>query len=290
MLNVSLFGQLEIKTSDGVLIELEGHKARELLCFLLLHRDRPVLREVLASELWGEQTSLQSLKQLRQALWRLQTSLPFDACMFKVESAWVQLCNHPELNLDVAQFEQTVALAQGCSGNNLNDLQLDALRQALSTYQADLLEGWQHDWCLTHRERLQNLRLIALEKLAEHCETSRNFELGLVYTNLMLEFDAACETAHQRAIRLYALAGNRTAALRQYERCAVALRSELDVKPARSTTALFERIRDDEPLLGTAVEPLDGVVVDSVAGMLSELRHLMFELRSTLQRNPAEGV
>jgi hypothetical protein len=64
----------------------------------------------------------------------------------------------------------------------------------------------------------------------------------------------------------------------------------LDVKPARSTTVLYERVRDDEPLLDAALESLDGAAVDTVAGMLSELRHLMFELRSTLQRNPAEGV
>jgi len=40
--------------------------------------------------------------------------------------------------------------------------------------------------------------------------------------------------------------GNRTGALRQYESCAAALDEELSVKPAQSTSALFEQIRADQ--------------------------------------------
>ena len=46
-------------------------------------------------------------------------------------------------------------------------------------------------------------------------------------------------------MRLQYLSGNRTAALRQYERCSVALNEELGVKPARVTQSLYDQIRDD---------------------------------------------
>jgi hypothetical protein len=41
-------------------------------------------------------------------------------------------------------------------------------------------------------------------------------------------------------------AGDRAAALRQYERCVTALAEELDVKPSKRTVAVYECIRADE--------------------------------------------
>ena len=47
-------------------------------------------------------------------------------------------------------------------------------------------------------------------------------------------------------MRLQFLAGNRTGALRQYERCVIALDQELGVKPAKWTTELYDQIRADQ--------------------------------------------
>ena len=44
-------------------------------------------------------------------------------------------------------------------------------------------------------------------------------------------------------MRLYAQAGQRTAALRQYRECVRVLEKELDVAPSAETTALYEQIR-----------------------------------------------
>ena len=46
-------------------------------------------------------------------------------------------------------------------------------------------------------------------------------------------------------MRLHYLAGDRTAALRQYERCLIALREELQVPPAQATEDLCKQIRAD---------------------------------------------
>ena len=68
----------------------------------------------------------------------------------------------------------------------------------------------------------------------------------------MLREDRARERTHRRLMRLYYLAGDRTGALRQYERCAAALRQELDVEPSRRTSELERRIRRDDPGLAVA--------------------------------------
>jgi hypothetical protein len=51
-------------------------------------------------------------------------------------------------------------------------------------------------------------------------------------------------------MRLYYQAGDRTTALRQYERCATAMAKEFNVPPSRETVALYHQVRGDR--LGSA--------------------------------------
>jgi DNA-binding SARP family transcriptional activator len=72
MLSVCLFGKFSVHDDGRELDRLPGGKPIELFCYLLLQRERPHSREVLASLLWGDCTTSQSKKYLRQALWQLQ--------------------------------------------------------------------------------------------------------------------------------------------------------------------------------------------------------------------------
>jgi DNA-binding SARP family transcriptional activator len=134
---------------------------------------------------------------------------------------------------------------RGRVGADLDAEQAQALHSAAGLYHGDLLEGWYHDWCLYERERLQNLYLSILDKLADYSEACGEHEAGLAYGALSLRYDGARERTHRRLMRLHYLAGERTAALRQYDRCVEVLRSELAVAPAARTVALYEQIRDE---------------------------------------------
>jgi DNA-binding SARP family transcriptional activator len=93
---------------------------------------------------------------------------------------------------------------------------------------------------------LQQIYLALLEKQMAYCETHGDYVTGLDCGTCALRYDMAHERIHRRLMRLHYLAGNRTAALRQYERCVAFLRQELDVTPARRTVALYEAIRADQ--------------------------------------------
>jgi hypothetical protein len=88
--------------------------------------------------------------------------------------------------------------------------------------------------------------LIMLDKLMGYCEAHRKYEAGLVCGVVSLRYDLARERTHWRMMRLHYLAGDRTAALRQFERCVAALDEELGVRPAKRTVALYEQIRSDQ--------------------------------------------
>ncbi len=84
------------------------------------------------------------------------------------------------------------------------------------------------------------------DKLMEYCEKRQEYERALLYGVRILRHEPARERTHRSLMRLLYMSGDRTAALRQYERCVAALRAELEVEPGRPTRALCEQIRVDE--------------------------------------------
>jgi DNA-binding SARP family transcriptional activator len=263
ILKVFLFGKFGAQYDPGTLLRLETQKAQELFCYLLLYRRRPHSRETLADLLWDDVQTTRSKRYLSKALWQLQDALaaqlkPPDTCLLLVDPNWIQLNPKAQLWLDIASFEDAFALVQGVRGQQLAPQQIQAVREAADLYCGDLLEGWYQDWCIYERERLQHMYLAMLDKLIDHCEAHLDYETGIDYGALVLRYDRARERTHRRLMRLHYLAGSRTAALRQYLRCAAALREELDVRPTASTVLLYEQIRDDRLGSGETLAPDTG--------------------------------
>src|SRR5207249_3587633 len=119
------------------------------------------------------------------------------------------------------------------------------VRNAIELYRGDLLEDCYQSWCLYERQRLQHLYLTMLDKLICYSEANYEYEAGLDYGMRILQYDRAHESTHRRLMRLYYLAGDRTGALRQFGRCVIALKEELDVLPAEPTMSLYKQIREN---------------------------------------------
>lgn len=247
-LRILLFCRFQAEFDGGSPISgLESRKVQELFSYLLLFRERPHSREMLADVLWGDNSGAQARKYLRQALWQLQCALksqgdPVGIEILVVDPDWVRINTQADLWLDVAEFEGAYARAQGKPGHELDTQTADALRNAVELQPGGLLEGWYNDWCLFERERLNTMYLATLNKLMIHSEACQEFETGLLYGQRILQFDRAHERTHRRMMRLHYMAGDRTSALRQYERCVAALEDELGIRPARRTVALYEQI------------------------------------------------
>lgn len=255
--------------------ELDSGKSQELFSYLLLHPDRAHSREALAAMLWGDASTAQSRKYLRQALWQLQTALepvgdPTGSPAVLVEPEWIHINSDADIQLDVAEFEKAFSLVQGTPGKELDPEMVQTLHHALQLYQGDLLEGWYQDWCLYERERLQNMYLAMLDKLMGYCEVHAEYETALEYGMRILRKDRARERTHVWMMRLQYLAGDRTGALRQYERCVEALSEELDVQPAKNTVAMYEQIRADRSAAVTSLSDLGRQEPEKSASTLIE--------------------
>ncbi|MEK6300719.1 MAG: BTAD domain-containing putative transcriptional regulator [Acidobacteriota bacterium] len=289
--SIRLFGKFSAQIAPEKIEGLEAPRLQELFSYLLLYRERPHARETLAALLWGDSPTATSKKYLRQALWQLQSALtdaaPSARHLLIVEPDWIQIDPDAGLWLDVAEFEQSFNLVQGVRGPELDVAGARSLEEAVALYKADLLEACYEDWCIYERERLQNMFLAMLDKLMSYCESHDQYENGLQYGARILAYDRAREHTHRRLMRLHYLEGNRTAALRQYERCVAALQEELGVKPAKRTTDLYDQVRADSLDGSLAARQAEASASSPPEALvrLRQIRSLLVDIQREIQKD-----
>jgi DNA-binding SARP family transcriptional activator len=299
-LQIRLFSDISIK-SDGVQISTPPPKLLELLCYLLIFRDQFHNREVLAEVLWRDAPAALSKKYLRQALWRLKTALERETRsesdgtqgLFILDPGWVRINPNAPLWLDVDIFERTFGALRDTPGEELTDDAAERLDQAVQLHRGDLMVASYQDWCISERERLRLARATMLEQLMSYCQHRGLYARGVAYGESILRHDPARESTHRSLMRLHHLAGSRTDALRQFERCAAAMAQEFDLAPSEDTAELHEQIRRDRldrsRMDSRPYRPAtDGADVDSLKDRLDQIQRSLSALRDlVLERTPA---
>jgi DNA-binding SARP family transcriptional activator len=252
----------------------------------------------LANILWDDAHTDRPNRCLRKTLWQLRAALDSQSdhlsdYLLLVEPEWVQVNPEADLWLDVAAFEQAFNHVQGKPGKELDSRDVQTLQGAVDLYQGGLQESWYQDWYLYERERFQHMYLIMLDKLMDCCEAHGDYEAGLAYGTRILRYERARERTHRRLMRLHCLVGDRTAALRQYQRCVRALDEELDVKPAGRTLALYEQIRTDQLRTSPPISVEATAVPRIAASSLSEVLRRWKKLQAILaeaQHQVKQGI
>jgi DNA-binding SARP family transcriptional activator len=295
-------GELHVRLFGKVLVEWEGHqvtklsaKASELLCYLLVYRDRAHTREALADVLWPQAPQSLSKKYLRQTLWQLQAAIGSPhgpgngdgdgrangkdhgngaATLLALNPGWVRVNPDPVGWLDLQAFEDAWALCRDRPDRGLTDRQAEEIEQAVGLYRGDLMEAWYQDWCIYERDRLQLSYLAMLQRLMDHCRWRGWFVRGVAYGQLILRRDPAREYTHRELMRLYYHAGDRTSALRQYERCKLAVAREFSLAPSAETVSLYERLRQDREDTTPRTFPGGRPEQDPAGDLRRELREL----------------
>jgi DNA-binding SARP family transcriptional activator len=239
-LSLALLGPLEVRLGERLVTAFESAKVRALLAYLAVEAQRPHPREALAALLWPDWPDRAALTNLRNALANLRACLgdgQANPAYLLITRETIQFNRASDHDLDVATLLAATRVPT-------------ALPQAVELYRGPFLEGLAvadsapfEEWATRQREHLAQELLAALGRLAADGEQRGDYDLALRYAQRQLALDPAREEAHQQAMRALALAGQRSAALAQYQACCAALAQELGVEPARETTTLYEHIR-----------------------------------------------
>src|SRR5262245_165204 len=236
VLKIHLFGQLRIYRGNQCLDKFPTCKARNLFCYLVLHRQRYHSRNTLAGMFCSDKAEEQARKNLRTTLWRLRSSLEPGGKppgMYLIaENDEIGFNTDSDYWLDVEEFEDNLSTSPVLDtldtvAQHGDEEMFSDLTQAVDLYQGDLLEGCYEDWCLYERERLQGMFLGALARLMIYHRRQGTYEEAIRYGQRILSYDPLLEETHRELMRLHCLAGNRGAALRQYRTCQAILVKEL---------------------------------------------------------------
>ena len=236
-LEISLLGPPRVQRA-GALVSFDTRKATALLAHLAL-AERPRSRDSLCELLWPGRDPEHARGALRRTLSALRKAIGEEWVDAAADS--VALRDGPGLELDVRRFRSLTSQAASPTD----------LAAAVELFRGELLEGFglrdspEFDaWQVYEAETLRRELSAALARLVAAFAEGRDYARAIPYARRWLELDPLHEPAHRALIRLYALAGDRAAALAQYRACVRTLSQELGVPPVEETAALFERVSE----------------------------------------------
>jgi DNA-binding SARP family transcriptional activator len=240
-----------IRLFDSYGISRDGHeialKTREqrLVALLALEGCRP--RTYLAGVLWPETAESRAAGSLRAAVWQLERSAPG-----LLRAAGGQLGLDTRVRVDVRDFIEranriSVLTAQPDAPDS--PYPDECLESLLVLMRGDLLSGWYDDWVLYERARLQQMRLGALEAIAERLTARGQVSAALSAAMAAAAIEPLRESAHRAVIRIHLLNGNYHEAIREYRAFGRRMIRELGVRPSAQMDALIR------PLLAAQRKP-----------------------------------
>jgi DNA-binding SARP family transcriptional activator len=259
-LGLYLLGSPRVEV-NGRKVHIGRRKALALLAYLAVeggsHR-----RDALATLFWPEYDQSSARADLRRTLSQLNRSLGDGWLITDRESA--RLETEPGLTLDVHAFRQHLA---GCDTHDHATSQvcpecLPPLKRAVELYRGPFLAGFTlpdslafDEWQIFQTQTLRDELASALVRLTNYHTSQGDFEPAIAYGRRWLTVDPAHEPAHRHLMTLYAQAGQRAAALRQFDTCRQLLQEELGVAPSEKTQEIYRRLVQGElPAAPTALE------------------------------------
>lgn len=191
-------------------------------------------RNAISGALWPDASEEHAHASLRSALSRLNETT---RTVIRVTSQEVQLAAGVVVDLRDARLLAHRLMNPGFSiEKDLND-------RAIAVLSIDLLPDWYDDWAVAESEEWRQLRLHALDALAERLTAARQFGDAISAALAAVRAEPLRETAHAVLIRVYLEEGNRAEALAAYSNYREMLRSELGLEP---TSHIHDLIRDIE--------------------------------------------
>jgi DNA-binding SARP family transcriptional activator len=231
MLSINLLGEFRFIYAGKPPAALNSPRAQSFLAYLLLHRGTAQPRQQLAFLLWPESSEAQARTNLRKLLHQVRREFPDVDRFLDLDARELEWQADSSFTLDVVEFEKAL------QGSAIADLE-----RAVELYRGDLFPNCYDDWIQPERERLRHLFTGALERLVELRQAQHDYRAAISAAQQMLQHDPLNEETFRRLMRLYALSGDRTMALKTYQDCAEVLKRELGIDPSPETQSTYGRL------------------------------------------------
>ncbi len=243
-------------------LAIPRRQARALLYRLAAHLE-PVPREHLCFLFWPDLPESVARRNLSHLLTHLRRALPDSEALLDIDDhveldprrAWSDTAAFEKLCVNLTPPPSTPSpFSSKERGKEAEGGRGEALQQAVDLYRGPFLAGFSlptspefEAWATLERYSREHLYLKALAALIEEWAARGEYQAAIACALRYLATDDLAEDVHRRLIELYAAAGDRSAALRQFECCSVILERELGVNPLPQTRAVYQAILKGQP-------------------------------------------
>ena len=245
VLALSFLGSPRIER-DGIAVDIKLRKVLAILAYLAVTGQRHN-RDALAELLFPEKSRTDSRSDVRRSLSILRRAIGGEHLDGDRFSAWFAF--REGTRVDVTDFRRLVA--EGRSLDKAGDISgtRAKLEAAAGLYRGEFLSGVFlkdspafEEWQLSEGESLKREQGSALQRLVEIEEGMGQIAQAIEHARRLVSLDVLEESSHRVLMRLQALGGRRSAALKQYAICQRVLKRGLGQAPEEETEMLRDAI------------------------------------------------
>src|SRR5450830_1167102 len=238
---LKLLGGFDARFNGLSLTGISYNKMRALLAYLAVEREQDHSREMLAALLWQNNDAITARGNLRRTLSDLRRALelPTGKILFSTSKHTIRFI--PEIDIDVLHFTRQTTLLD-------EDL--------IALYRGEFLAGLSlpdspdfEIWLQFQRTTLQRRALTLLDKLSNGHKQAGDYAQALQFALRYSLLEPWDEDGQRRVMRCYALNGQNSAAIGQYDAYCQLLIKELGVLPNEKIRQLAEHIRNGDRLV-----------------------------------------
>jgi DNA-binding SARP family transcriptional activator len=229
---ISCAGHTRLNLLDGFRLEHGGafltpsFNGQRLLALLSMHS--AMTRPTIAGMLWPEATEVHAQGNLRTTLWRLKRP-----GIRLIDTHCDSLILAPKVQVDVHEFTYVARRLVDDAVPEGDNLDTSVIASG------DLLPGWYDDWVLIERERLRQLRLHALEALANSLSSRGRFGSAINIAFEVIRLEPLRESGHRTVIAAHLAEDNVGEAVRHFRSFRRLLNTELGVEPSHELARII---------------------------------------------------
>lgn len=269
---------IQVSTLGGFRLQIDGQvltdeinrslKLWNVLCYLIVHRDRTVPQSELIELFWTEENSSNPNNALKTLLYRVRSLLlplfpegPDPILSQRGSYSW-----NPAIacTLDTDRFETLCRQAE--EPGRTADERMALYQEACALYQGDFLPKLSTQmWIIPLSARYHSLFLAAVKTYATLLDEAHAYEEMVELCTRASQLDPLDEGLHILIVRALLHQGKDASALSHYEKATDLLYRSLGVRPSEELQELYREIMDTEEGLETNLEVIQSHLKETAA-------------------------
>lgn len=224
----------ESKTS-----KLKRRTTKAILAYFLLHPQKGFTWEEIASWAWPDSPASVAHKMCKNTFSKIRTCAPELKQAILYRDGRYHLNSDLRVRVDVWEFFDLLSQASA----ETEEDKIGFFERAVVLYGGPLLPGFYQTWIDNLRNTLKYQYLQVLGLLSKRYATKGDYEKSVAYCLKYLGLDELDEEVHRLLISNYIQLGQKSKALKQYEKLRKVLRKEYKKEPSPETTSLLKSLR-----------------------------------------------